>query len=53
MGSDDDPSLTKFLDAYADVIDLMNFEFFKEGIRFGMELTQDLQETDEKEIIDV
>jgi len=49
LGNDDDPALTKFLDAYADVIDLMNFEFFKEGIRFGMALTKELQNTDDRE----
>ena len=48
LGDDDDPHLTKFLDAYADVIDLMNFEFFKEGIRFGMSLTNELQKTKEE-----
>lgn len=53
LGNDDDPNLTKFLDAYADVVDMMNYEFFKEGIRFGMELMKELQETDMKEAIDV
>ena len=42
LGSDNDPCLTKFLDAYADVIDLMNFEFFKEGVRFGLRMTKEL-----------
>lgn len=46
LGSEDDPALTKFLDTYAEVIDLMNYEFFKEGIRFAMELRKELQDTD-------
>ena len=53
LGNDDDPTLTRFLDAYADVVDLMNYEFFKEGLRFGMELMKELQETDMKEVMDV
>ena len=51
LGSADDPALTRFLDIYADVVDLMNFEFFKEGIRFGIGLTKELQETNE-EVLD-
>lgn len=43
LGSEDDPKLTEFLDAYADVMDLMHYEFFKEGIRFGLELVKELQ----------
>ena len=46
LGSEDDPALTRFLDTYAEVIDLMNYEFFKEGIRFGMELKKELRDTD-------
>lgn len=51
LGNEDDPTLTKFLDIYAEVIDLMNFEFFKEGIRFGVALTKELQNTDDREVV--
>jgi len=51
LGNEDDPALTRFLDIYAEVVDLINFEFFKEGIRFGVGLTKELQETNE-EVLD-
>lgn len=50
LGSEDDPALTRFLDIYAEVIDLINFEFFKEGIRFGIALTRELENINEEEI---
>lgn len=50
LGSEDDPALTRFLDIYAEVIDLINFEFFKEGIRFGIALTRELENINEEEL---
>lgn len=50
LGSEDDPALTRFLDIYAEVIDLINFEFFKEGIRFGIALTRELENINEEEM---
>lgn len=46
LGGEDDPTLTKFLDSYAEVIDLMNYEFFKEGVRFGMDFRKEIQDTE-------
>ena len=50
LGSEDEPALTRFLDIYAEVIDLINFEFFKEGIRFGIALTRELENINEEEM---
>ena len=44
LGSDGEPYLTEFLDRYADVIDLMQYEFFREGVRFGLALDWEFQD---------
>ena len=42
LGVEKESYLTEFLDRYADVIDMMQYEFFREGIRLGLELAQEL-----------
>lgn len=42
LGAKKEPYLTEFLDRYADVIDMMQYEFFREGILLGFELAQEL-----------
>lgn len=42
LGSDKEPLLTEFLDRYAEVVDLMQYEFFREGVRLGLSLVQEL-----------
>lgn len=44
LGEDKEPYLTEFLDRYADVVDLMQYEFFREGVRLGLSLVQELQD---------
>lgn len=44
LRAEKEPYLTEFLDRYADVIDIMQYEFFREGIRLGLSLAQELQD---------
>ena len=43
LGTDKESFLTEFLDRYADVMDLMQYEFFREGVRFGLALEREWQ----------
>lgn len=44
LGTDNEPLLTEFLDRYADVVDLMQYEFFREGVRLGLSLARELRD---------
>lgn len=44
LGADKEPFLTEFLDRYAEVVDLMQYEFFREGVRLGLSLAQELRD---------
>lgn len=43
LGTEKKELLDEFLNAYADVQDFMYFEFFREGIRFGVELATETE----------
>lgn len=45
LGNEGDEVLTEFLDAQANVTDWMNYEFFLEGIRFGIAFSAELGAT--------
>lgn len=42
LGTENDHLFSEFLDAQAEVSDLMNYEFFLEGIRLGASLEQEI-----------
>lgn len=43
LGADQELILAEFLDKQADVMDLIHYEFFREGVRLGLSLIQELQ----------
>lgn len=44
LGADKESLLTEFLDRYAEIVDLMQYEFFREGVRLGLSLAQELRD---------
>lgn len=50
LGADKDPFLTEFLDRCAEDVDLIQYEFFREGVRLGLSLAQELQDGQDCEV---